>query len=145
MSRCEHYTLDCEQEKMTCEGCAYNKKSAAELIKEDEEREEKYKMQGLGSKVADETYLEKIETLIIASKEIGREILLADDIPTRKTDDDPDCIFITLKEIQEYCKSKGYDGTILVFNETPLEGKIYRYGNYRPKFWQLIGTTIGYA
>ena len=28
MRRCEHYTLDCEQEKMGCEGCAYFKKSA---------------------------------------------------------------------------------------------------------------------
>lgn len=23
MDRCEHYTLDCQQEKRTCEGCAY--------------------------------------------------------------------------------------------------------------------------
>lgn len=30
---CEHYTLDCQAEKMTCEGCAYNKKSADELFK----------------------------------------------------------------------------------------------------------------
>lgn len=32
MERCEHYTLDCEQEKMGCRGCAYNKKSADELF-----------------------------------------------------------------------------------------------------------------
>ena len=25
MDKCEHYTLDCEQEERTCEGCAYNK------------------------------------------------------------------------------------------------------------------------
>lgn len=25
MERCEHYTLNCEQEKMGCEGCAYYK------------------------------------------------------------------------------------------------------------------------
>jgi hypothetical protein len=24
MERCEHYTLDCQAEKRTCEGCAYN-------------------------------------------------------------------------------------------------------------------------
>lgn len=28
MERCKHYTLDCEQEKRTCEGCAYNKPKA---------------------------------------------------------------------------------------------------------------------
>lgn len=25
MERCEHYTIECKQEKMGCEGCAYNK------------------------------------------------------------------------------------------------------------------------
>ncbi len=34
MERCEHYTLNCEQEKMGCEGCAYNKKSADEMFEE---------------------------------------------------------------------------------------------------------------
>lgn len=39
---CEHYTLDCQAEKMTCEGCGYYKKSADEdfedigLIKEED-------------------------------------------------------------------------------------------------------------
>lgn len=32
MKRCEHYDLDCEQEERTCEGCAYNKKSADEMF-----------------------------------------------------------------------------------------------------------------
>lgn len=39
MERCKHYTLDCEQEKRTCEGCAYNKKSATELKNEIKEKE----------------------------------------------------------------------------------------------------------
>lgn len=33
MERCKHYTLDCDQEKRTCEGCAYCEKSADELFK----------------------------------------------------------------------------------------------------------------
>ena len=28
MKRCKHYDFDCKKEEMTCEGCAYNKKSA---------------------------------------------------------------------------------------------------------------------
>ena len=32
MERCKHYDLDCEEEKMGCEGCAYNKKSADDLL-----------------------------------------------------------------------------------------------------------------
>lgn len=34
MERCKHYTVDCEQEERTCEGCAYNKKSADEMFKD---------------------------------------------------------------------------------------------------------------
>jgi hypothetical protein len=31
---CEHYTIECKKEEMTCEGCAYNKKSADEMLEE---------------------------------------------------------------------------------------------------------------
>lgn len=31
---CEHYTLDCQAEKMGCEGCGYYKKSADEMLEE---------------------------------------------------------------------------------------------------------------
>lgn len=34
MKECKHYDFDCEQEKMGCEGCAYNKKSADEMLEE---------------------------------------------------------------------------------------------------------------
>lgn len=34
MERCEHYTLDCQAEKMGCEGCGYYKKSADEMFEE---------------------------------------------------------------------------------------------------------------
>lgn len=41
---CKHYTLDCEQEKRTCEGCAYCEKSADEMFEElDFEKDEPYK------------------------------------------------------------------------------------------------------
>ena len=31
---CKNYTLDCEEEKMGCKGCAYNKKSADEMFED---------------------------------------------------------------------------------------------------------------
>ena len=31
---CKNYSLDCEEEKMGCKGCAYNKKSADEMFEE---------------------------------------------------------------------------------------------------------------
>ncbi len=34
MERCEHYTLDCQAEKMGCKGCGYYKKSADELFED---------------------------------------------------------------------------------------------------------------
>lgn len=36
MKNCKHYTLDCEQEKMGCKGCAYEKdiKTADEMFEE---------------------------------------------------------------------------------------------------------------
>ena len=34
MKRCKHYDFDCKMEEMTCEGCAYNKKSADEMFEE---------------------------------------------------------------------------------------------------------------
>lgn len=34
MIMCKNYTLDCEEEKMGCKGCAYNKKSADEMFEE---------------------------------------------------------------------------------------------------------------
>lgn len=31
---CKHYTLDCQAEKMGCEGCGYYRKSAGEMLEE---------------------------------------------------------------------------------------------------------------
>ena len=40
---CEHYTLDCQAEKMGCKGCGYYKKSADEMLEElDFEKDEPY-------------------------------------------------------------------------------------------------------
>lgn len=33
---------------------------------------------------------------------------------------------------------------MIIISETPLEGKVYRYGNHGP-FWEEIGKTCGYA
>ena len=41
MNNCEHYTLDCEQEKRTCKGCAYNKNSK-ECGGNDNDRHDKF-------------------------------------------------------------------------------------------------------
>ena len=41
MERCEHYTLDCKQEKMTCEGCAYNKSRTTSLKNNENEIKER--------------------------------------------------------------------------------------------------------
>lgn len=49
--------------------------------------------------------------------------------------DDP----ITLKSIHEK-----YGKVHLVISESPLSGKVYRYGNHG-EFWEEIGQTEGYA
>lgn len=51
----------------------------------------------------------------------------------------------TFNEIMKDACKKGYtDGTILVIAESPLDGKVYRYGNYG-KWWDEVGCTQGYA
>ena len=37
------------------------------------------------------------------------------------------------------------DGSVLVVLEDPLNGKVYRYGNYAEKAWCEVGTTCGFA
>lgn len=54
--------------------------------------------------------------------------------------DDP----VTLKDIENDAEQVGAR-TILVIYENATYGDIYRFGNYNPKTWQRIGTTIGYA
>ena len=59
---------------------------------------------------------------------------------------DERCLDYTFDELLIVAKENGYtDGdTILVIAESPLNGKIYRYGNYGP-FWVETGETRGYA
>lgn len=47
---------------------------------------------------------------------------------------------MTLKDIEISDSSM----VIIIISETPLEGKVYRYGNHGP-FWEKIGRTCGYA
>lgn len=54
--------------------------------------------------------------------------------------------YLTLKEILKQFKEMGYkSGVITVWQETPLNGEIYQYGNHYPASWIKIGQTIGYA
>lgn len=78
MERCEHYTLDCEYEKMGCEGCAYNKKSADELFKElgfekviDNEKEVKYQYKNIimGDKIEHTIQIAKIGKIIFSYRD----------------------------------------------------------------------------
>lgn len=59
------------------------------------------------------------------------------------------CLNYTFDDIMKRAFENGYknkdeDGTILLIAESPLSGKVYRYGNYGD-FWTEIGTTTGYA
>ena len=55
--------------------------------------------------------------------------------------------YLTLQEIYEQIKAKGYDGVIYVWEEQPLEGTIYMCENYGEGEgeWVEHGTTRGYA
>ena len=48
---------------------------------------------------------------------------------------------LTLDEIAEQV---GKDKIITVYQDTPLHGEIYHYGNHG-EFWELWGITRGYA
>lgn len=51
----------------------------------------------------------------------------------------------TFGEVLHIAKRNGWEeGTILLIAESPLNGKIYQYGNYG-SFWVEHGTTKGYA
>ncbi len=52
---------------------------------------------------------------------------------------------ITLGEIYQQLKAKGYDGTICVWQEAPLSGDIYLCGNHEEGKRVKHGTTRGYA
>lgn len=53
--------------------------------------------------------------------------------------------YLTLKEIYQQLKEKGYEGVIYVWIETPLGGTIYQCGNYEEGQWIKHGNTRGYA
>ena len=53
--------------------------------------------------------------------------------------------YLTLNEIQKQLEALYGDTVIIVFDESPLYGTIYRYGNYDPCEWEKYGTTKGFA
>lgn len=53
---------------------------------------------------------------------------------------------LSFGNILDKCKERGYEGgTILVIAENPLNGSVYRYGNYDDNFWYHVGDMRGYA
>ena len=52
---------------------------------------------------------------------------------------------LTLKEISQQLLRLGYKSVLYVWEETPLEGTIYQYGNYEDRSWVIHGTTKGFA
>ena len=53
----------------------------------------------------------------------------------------------TFDEVMDVATKNGYKtemGTILLIAESPLDGIVYRYGNYGD-YWVKCGATIGYA
>lgn len=53
---------------------------------------------------------------------------------------------LTLNECLETAKMNGYTtGTVLVLNESFLDGDVYRYGNYNDDEWWHIGKLAGFA
>jgi hypothetical protein len=53
--------------------------------------------------------------------------------------------WLTLNEIKAQLEEMGIDGVIYVWEDTPLRGTIYQYGNYHPKTWVEYGHTKGFA
>lgn len=52
---------------------------------------------------------------------------------------------LTLKDCYEIAMQKGHNnGTIVVIEEKPLFGYVYKYGN-NGSYWELIGEVCGYA
>lgn len=53
-------------------------------------------------------------------------------------------VWVSLGEIRDQLAKKGID-CFTVYNEDPLHGDIYMYGNYTDGKFYLFGETIGYA
>lgn len=75
---CKHYDFDCKKEEMTCEGCAYNKKSADEMFEElgfkkviDNEKEVKYQYKNIliGDRIEHTIQIAKIGKIIFSYRD----------------------------------------------------------------------------
>lgn len=63
----------------------------------------------------------------------------------RKVLDNERQLDFTFAEVFHVAVDNGYsEGTIIVIAESPLEGKVFQYGNYGD-FWVEHGHTRGYA
>lgn len=63
----------------------------------------------------------------------------------RKVLDNERQLDFTFAEVLHIAVDKGYsEGTIMLIAESPLEGRVFQYGNYGD-FWVEHGQTRGYA
>ena len=46
---------------------------------------------------------------------------------------------------EQLSKQRNHDERYVVWVENPLDGAIYRYGNFEPKQWEKVGTLDGYV
>ena len=87
--------------------------------------------------------------IIIAHKRHGRtdhvmKVLVdPEELDWRENEKMP--IILTLREIGEQLLALGYEPPFYVWEEGPLEGTIYQYGNYDPPQWLEHGQTKGFA
>ena len=59
--------------------------------------------------------------------------------------DDERLLKVTFADVLKIAKTNGYkNGVITLIAESPLNGRVYLYGNYGP-FWVECGSTNGYA
>lgn len=72
---CEHYTLDCQAEKMGCEGCGYFKKSADEIFEELDYIKEYY-FSPEGEKIG-ENYMSKAKDIEITFYYVDKEFCIS--------------------------------------------------------------------
>lgn len=53
--------------------------------------------------------------------------------------------WLSLGEIASQLKNLGHQDVYYVWQDTPLQGRIYQYGNYDPESWIVYGRTQGFA
>lgn len=76
---------------------------------------------------------------------VGNTIIPHDTLSWHVLDDFYVYRWLTLREISDQLKDIYSDAVVYVWSDSPLYGKIYRYGNYIPHTWEKYGETRGYC